>query len=67
MAGITLSSKEITYADGYPNKYTAGVGYAAPPQIENWIGILKGHIKEGRTDGIYSMSGSTRKLLGAPC
>jgi len=66
LAGIPLSVNSDKYAEGYPNKYQTGKGYATVDQINNWVNILKNHILEGRTRGIVSMSGATQKLLGAP-
>lgn len=65
MAGIGLSSRNATYAAGYPNKLSHGTGYARADQIDNWVRILKQHQQEGRTNGIFSMSGRTRDILGA--
>jgi hypothetical protein len=67
MAGITLSQKDSKYVAGYPNKYLTGSDYATAAQIDNWLGILKGHVNAGRMSGVYSMSGSTSKILGTPC
>jgi hypothetical protein len=67
LAGIGLSHRNRKYVQQYPNKYQKGDAYASPEQIDNWVGILREHIKEGRTEGIYSMSGITAKLLGKPC
>jgi hypothetical protein len=66
MAGIPLSHKALQYVEGYPNKYSQSNGYAVQAQIENWLSILKSHVQNGRTDGIYSMSGATQRILGAP-
>lgn len=67
MVGITLSVKDATYASGYPNKYQKVTKYASDEQIDNWLKILKEHQKNGLTNGIYSMRGATRKVLGEPC
>jgi hypothetical protein len=66
MAGITLSVEDQKYAQGYPNKYSQHAGYARADQIDNWVRVLKRHQEEGLTMGIYSMSGKTKDLLGAP-
>jgi len=66
MAGITLSGDDQKYAQGYPNKYSQHAGYARADQIDNWFRVLKRHQEEGLTMGIYSMSGRTKDLLGAP-
>jgi len=67
MAGIGLSSDDQKYAEGYPNGYSQHEGYAKPNQIEHWFNLLKRHQEEGLTEGIYSMSGATQKILGKPC
>jgi hypothetical protein len=66
MAGIGLSAGQRSYASGYPNKFSQNDGYARSDQIDNWVRILKKHHEEGRTQGIFSMSGKTRDILGAP-
>jgi hypothetical protein len=66
MAGIGLSAGQRSYAPGYPNKFSQNDGYARSDQIDNWVRILKKHHEEGRTQGIFSMSGKTRDILGAP-
>jgi hypothetical protein len=66
MAGIGLSAGQRSYASGYPNKFSQNDGYARSDQIDNWVRILKKHHEESRTQGIFSMSGKTRDILGAP-
>lgn len=66
LAGIPLSQGQLEYVQGYPNRYQTGKTYALPAQVDNWVGILKKHIAAGLTAGIYSMSGATSRLLGAP-
>jgi hypothetical protein len=67
LAGIGLSGGNRTYAKGYPNRYQQGDSYATQVQIDNWLRVLQVHINEGKTQGIYSMSGATAKMLGKPC
>lgn len=67
LAGIGLSHGDREYAKGYPNKYQKGDAYASREQVDNWLNILRSHIDAGSTQGIYSMSGATAKLLGKPC
>jgi hypothetical protein len=67
MAGIGLSYGDKTYASGYPNKYQCGNAYANNGQIENWLRLLHKHVEDRRTNGIFSMSGKTREILGSPC
>ena len=66
MAGIGLSQDNKTYVPGYPNKYQCGKTYANDGQVDNWIRLLQAHIDAGKTAGIYSMGGNTRKMLGCP-
>jgi hypothetical protein len=66
MAGIGLSSRDTKYAEGYPNKFSQHAGFATDAQIDNWIKILERHQQEGLTEGVYSMSGATNKILGGP-
>lgn len=67
MAGIGLDCGSLEYAENYPNRYSQHEGFAKPAQIDHWLNLLKRHQEEGLTDGIYSMSGSTQKVLGKPC
>ncbi len=66
MAGINLSHDNKTYVTGYPNVYQCGKTYANDGQVENWLRLLKAHMDEGKTQGIYSMAGNTKKMLGGP-
>jgi hypothetical protein len=66
MAGIGLTTADKSYTAGYPNKYSKGDSYASTDQIDNWVRILKKHQEDGKTEGIFSMSGKTRNILGEP-
>jgi hypothetical protein len=66
MAGIGLDFDSLKYAEGNPNGYSQHQGFAKENQIDHWLKILKRHQEEGLTENIYSMSGATQKLLGAP-
>jgi len=66
MAGIPLSRLELQYSEKYPSKYTKKTGFATANQIDHWISHLKVHIQNGKTKGIYSMSGTTAYYLGQP-
>ena len=66
MAGIGLTTADKSYIAGYPNKYSKGDSYASTDQIDNWVRILKKHQEDGKTEGIFSMSGKTRNILGEP-
>jgi hypothetical protein len=72
MAGIPLSTSEQDYSDKYlPDikKYfpdrTAG-SFATEASILNWQQFVRLYKKQGKADGIYSMSGYTRKVFGPP-
>jgi hypothetical protein len=67
MAGIGLDCDSLKYVQGYPNGYSQHEGYAKTSQVEHWLKILQRHQEEGLTENIYSMSGATQKILGAPC
>jgi hypothetical protein len=66
MVGIGLTNTDKTYVPGYPNKFSQNDGYARSDQIDNWVRILKKHQEDGKTEGIFSMSGKTRNILGEP-
>lgn len=67
MAGIGLDCDSLKYVPNYPNKFSQHDGFAKPAQVDHWLNILKHHEQEGLTEGIFSMSGATQKILGAPC
>lgn len=67
IAGAPLSQNVLIYSDKYPSKPTKGTGFAEPNQVDHWIQMLKHHKAAGKTNGIFSMSGATRNILGAPC
>jgi len=67
MAGIGLDCGSVKYAENYPNRYSQSSGFATPAQIEHWVKLLVSHKDDGKTDGIYSMSGATQQILGSPC
>lgn len=67
MAGVPLEVQSLFYVDGYPSVPTKTDGHFADwNQVEHWAEILRGHVKAGKTPGIYSMSGETAKILGRP-
>lgn len=66
MAGINLNQDDKKYAKSYPNKYQCGFCYATDNQVENWLRLLGKHIEDGKTQGVYSMGGNTKKMLGFP-
>jgi hypothetical protein len=68
MAGIQLSADNLGYASGYGQGYKRhDKTFAAAEHVSHWLQLLRNHKANGRTEGIYSMSGSTKKLLGEPC
>lgn len=68
IAGAPLSQANLVYSDKYPSKPTKPGGtFAEAGQVDHWIRMLHAHKDAGKTDGIFSMSGHTRKVLGAPC
>jgi hypothetical protein len=68
MAGIQLSLESQVYTQAYADTQFRGNGthFANESNIEHWQACLLGHKENGFTQGIYSMSGYTRSLLGAP-
>ena len=67
MAGIPLSADSLIYSDEYMSTPTKKGGHFAEiEQVIHWAAILRTHQKNGKTDGIYSMSGETAKILGMP-
>ena len=67
MAGVPLEVTTLTYSDQYASKPTKdGNAFAEANQVEHWSAILRGHVANGVTGGIYSMSGETAKILGRP-
>lgn len=67
LAGVPLERTSLKYVDGYPTKPTKNDNtFADDYQVEHWVQILHGHVKDGKTAGIFSMSGMTAKVLGRP-
>jgi hypothetical protein len=67
IAGAPLSHDSLVYADQYPSKPTKNGKFSETTQLDHWIGMLRSHKEAGKTEGIFSMSGRTRHVLGAPC
>jgi len=67
MAGAPLSQSSMVYSDKYPSKPTKAGKFAEAVQLEHWIRMLQTHKDSGKTENIFSMSGHTGKILGAPC
>ena len=65
MAGIPLSNTNTGYHSRYPDKKTDRV-FATENSIIGWQQMVRFHKKQGRTQGIYSMSGYTRHVFGPP-
>jgi hypothetical protein len=66
MAGVPLNVKLMTYADGYASTPKFGRDFAQDHQVEGWLGHLRTHKANGKTEGIFSMSGATAEILGMP-
>jgi hypothetical protein len=66
MAGIPLSLGNLAYSEKYPSKYTKEEGFATDNQIDHWLSHLRTFHFQGKTAGIFSMSGSTSRILGMP-
>ena len=67
MAGIPMHRSDRTYVAGYGQKPKFDHGtYAKETQIDHWVQTMKKHIANGKAQGIYSMSGTTKYFLGEP-
>jgi hypothetical protein len=67
MAGIPMDQKSRQYVSGYGQKPKFdNNAYANENQVLHWLQIVKDFKESGKANGIYSMSGKTQKLLGAP-
>lgn len=67
MAGIPMDPKDRSYVSGYGQKPKFDNNtYANEHQVDHWLQIIKRFQSEGKTEGIYSMSGKTKKFLGTP-
>lgn len=65
MAGIPLSVSSTDYYAQYPDSKPDRV-FAPTENIEHWQRFLYIHKEHGRMDGVTSLSGYTRQVLGAP-
>lgn len=65
IAGIPLSASELMYAKEYAGA-PQNCEFATESNILNWQEMVRLHKKQGRTQGIYSMSGYTRQIFGPP-
>ena len=68
LAGVSLSKDLAGYADGYPSAIGSGAnqpGYS-DALFDHWMSQVRTHHKNGKAEGIYSMSGATAQLLGYP-
>lgn len=66
MAGIPLSTSEQMYSEKYPSSSRSNHGFATENSIIGWQAMVRLHKEQGRTEGIYSMSGYTRQIFGPP-
>jgi hypothetical protein len=57
----------VRYSEHYLSKPTKENGaWAEEHQLVQWYEQVRGHQERGMTEGIFSMSGRTREVLGAP-
>jgi hypothetical protein len=63
MVGIPLSTSETKYSEKYPGA-SRTKDFATEASILGWQKAARQHKESGRTQGIYSMSGYTKKLFG---
>lgn len=66
MVGIPLSPDQTTYTPTYPGSVREDHFFARPGLINHWLSHLEAHVKNGKTNGVFSMSGETSKILGTP-
>ena len=68
MAGIPLSELITVYSDKYPSASALADKsfFATESLIYGWQKQLLRHKANGKTDGIFSMSGFTKGVLGEP-
>ena len=66
MVGIPLSTSERVYSEKYPGSPGGDHLVATENNILGWQEMVRHHKKQGRTEGIYSMSGYTRQIFGPP-
>jgi len=64
MAGIPLSTSETKYSEKYPGAFGT-TEFASEANILGWQEFARLYKKLGKTQGIYSMSGYTKKLFGS--
>lgn len=66
MCGVLLDPDSNGYADPYPGKSLDGSRALQKDRIAVWRDILLLYQQEGRTEGVYAMSGFPKEVLGAP-
>jgi hypothetical protein len=66
MAGVSLSQDVMTYNEKYVGQEAFNGKFALDFKLEGWQETLRQFQAEGKTEGVYSISGFTRELLGAP-
>lgn len=66
MAGVSLSQDVMIYNEKYAGQEAFNGKFALDFKLEGWQETLRQFQAEGKTEGVYSMSGFTRELLGAP-
>jgi hypothetical protein len=66
MVGIPLSPDQTKYAPEYPASTKEDHFFAKSSLISHWLVHLNTHVENGKTNGVFSMSGETSKILGVP-
>lgn len=66
MVGIPLSTSELVYSEKYPGSPGGDHRFASENSVLNWQQFVRLYKEQGKTQGIYSMSGYTRQIFGPP-
>lgn len=74
LAGVAMGESRA-YAKEYdavtrhanrPPAHDFNTNFASPDSVEHWLACIRNFIRQNKTNGIYSMSGETRRILGVP-
>jgi hypothetical protein len=75
LCGVGLTMDNRSYSEAYeaaaragsrPPQHDFDTHYASMMSLEHWQHCIRMHTEQGKTEGIFSMSGFTREWLGAP-
>lgn len=67
LAGVPLDRSIKVYRSEYKSPFNnPEMPFASDELFEHWYHQIKAHRSKGRTESIFSMSGATMYLLGAP-